>query len=388
MRAHITERMQRLSGDACPNGMCQGTACFVAGTLVAMTSLAHAQPIDEIQVGDRVEVTAESESLCSHDARESQVRVSFVFAAEEVEWDTIYLTRLMPRAEAESLGYELGGIASPAATSTASMDAIWAQPAEPNSAPSIQGCVVDATNVRSSGDMIHLRLSDATELHGTATHRFWSVTRSEWLAARVLRVGETLRTPSGVVRVVEARLEAVLTPVFNIEVEGAHEFFVGEGEVLAHNGRDACVRRPRLPSAGTWSGTPGDSDFIPNNTAVLPPIDGSDWDPRAVNVPTGTRIPFRNGDSVFDQFAWDEFEVAGLNGGRGGDRSRMISGLAKRYGMRIDEATDYLQSRFLALHHAGGNRIQLIPGGIHGWTGDVALGVPHRGAASAMRIGP
>jgi len=91
--------------------MCQGTACFVAGTLVAMTSLAHAQPIDEIQVGDRVEVTAESESLCSHDARESQVRVSFVFAAEEVEWDTIYLTRLMPRAEAESLGYELGGIA-------------------------------------------------------------------------------------------------------------------------------------------------------------------------------------------------------------------------------------------------------------------------------------
>ena len=77
--------------------------------------------------------------------------------------------------------------------------------------------------------MIHLRLSDATELHGTATHRFWSVTRSEWLAARELRVGETLRTPSGVVRVVEAHLEAVLTavltPVLNLEVEGAHEFW-------------------------------------------------------------------------------------------------------------------------------------------------------------------
>jgi filamentous hemagglutinin len=34
-----------------------------------------------------------------------------------------------------------------------------------------------------------------------------------------------------------------LAPVFNIEVEGAHEYFVGEGEVLVHNGID-CRGRP------------------------------------------------------------------------------------------------------------------------------------------------
>jgi hypothetical protein len=44
-----------------------------------------------------------------------------------------------------------------------------------------------------------------------------------------------------------------------------------------------------------------------------------------------------------------------------------------------------VKDRFLALHHAGGDTVQLIPGGIHGWTGDVAAGVPHRGAASKLR---
>ena len=99
--------------------------------------------------------------------------------------------------------------------------------------------------------MIHLRLSDGTQVDGTATHRFWSVTRGDWFAARDLRVGESLRTPSGTVRVDEARVEAVLTPVFNLEVEGAHEFFVGHGQAsllerdrlweLANGGRRSRV---------------------------------------------------------------------------------------------------------------------------------------------------
>ncbi len=95
--------------------------------------------------------------------------------------------------------------------------------------------------------MIHLRLSDSTQVDGTATHRFWSVTRGDWFGARDLRVGESLLTPSGTVRVDEARVEAVLTPVFNLEVEGAHEFFVGDAEVLAHNG---CPRRTAALGVG------------------------------------------------------------------------------------------------------------------------------------------
>jgi hypothetical protein len=252
VRAHVAERMGRLIGRPCPNGMCQGTACFVAGTLVAMSSVAQAQPIDEVEVGSRVEVTAEAESLCSHEARPDQVRVSFVFNDEQLTWDTIYLTRLMPRAEAESLGYEVGGSAWIDGAEFGSTG--WAEIAsiDPVDVPAGEGCVVHATNLRSSGDMIHLRLSDGTQVDGTATHRFWSVTRGDWFAARDLRVGESLRTPSGTVRVDEARVEAVLTPVFNLEVEGAHEFFVGDAEVLAHNGGNACpgVRRYQV---GTYA---------------------------------------------------------------------------------------------------------------------------------------
>jgi RHS repeat-associated protein len=230
-----------------------GNACFVAGTLVAMSSIAQALPIDEVEVGSRVEVTAEAEALCSHEAREGQVRVSFVFNDERLTWDTIYLTRLMPRAEAESLGYEVGGSAWIDGAEFGSTG--WAEIAsiDPVDVPAGDGCVVHATNLRSSGDMIHLRLSDGTQVDGTATHRFWSVTRGDWFAARDLRVGESLRTPSGTVRVDEARVEAVLTPVFNLEVEGAHEFFVGDAEVLAHNGGNACpgVRRYQV---GTYAG--------------------------------------------------------------------------------------------------------------------------------------
>ncbi len=143
-------------------------------------------------------------------------------------------------------------------------------------------------------------------------------------------------------------------------------------------GGGATARRPRLPTDGTWTGVPGDSEFIPNNASVL------SADRNVVNVAPGTRIPFRGGDAVFDRFAWDEFTVQGLTGGRG-DRRLMLEGLASRYGMTRQEAAAYVQERFFALHHAGGDRVQLIPGGIHGWTCDVAVGVPHRGAASALR---
>ena len=206
-----------------------------------MSSIAQALPIDEVEVGSRVEVTAEAEALCSHEAREGQVRVSFVFNDERLTWDTNYLTRLMPRAEAESLGYEVGGSAWIDGAEFGSTG--WAEIASIDSVevPAGEGCVVHATNVHSNGDMVRLYLSDASEVFVTGGHRFWSVSRGDWFAARELRVGEVLRTPAGVVHVDGASVEAVVTPVFNLEVEGAHEFFVGDAEVLAHNGKDSYV---------------------------------------------------------------------------------------------------------------------------------------------------
>jgi len=95
---------------------------------------------------------------------------------------------------------------------------------------------VQATVVHQNADILRLAFSDGTEVTGTGRHRFWSETRRDWVAARELREGETLRTPSGVVRLQSATPSHTLTAVYNLEVEGAHEYFVGEGEVLVHNG--------------------------------------------------------------------------------------------------------------------------------------------------------
>jgi len=95
---------------------------------------------------------------------------------------------------------------------------------------------VQATVVHENADILRLAFSDGSEVTGTGRHRFWSETRRDWVAARALREGEELRTPSGVVRVESATPSHTLTAVYNLEVEGAHEYFVGEGEVLVHNG--------------------------------------------------------------------------------------------------------------------------------------------------------
>jgi hypothetical protein len=259
-------------------------------------------------------------------------------------------------------------------------------------------------------------------VHTTPTHPFF-VQGEGWVSAIALSQMDELLTDRGegaVVQSVTCRGDS--EPTYNFEVEGWHTYFVGEAAgaptVLVHNacppepvgvgfenlietepvgfagtevpnGRTweevpvADPRSPRLPSDGTWTGTPGDSEFIPNNASRFT------TDPRVVNVAPGTRIPFRNGDAVLDKFAWDEFTVEGLTGARGGarsDRRLMLDALTNRYGMASrNEAAQYLRDRFLALHHAGGNRVQLIPGGIHGWTGNTALGVPHRGSASLRR---
>jgi hypothetical protein len=222
--------------------------CFVAGTLVAMTSTAYAQPIEDVRVGDRVEVTSEQESTCSHEAREDQVRVSFVFANERASWDTVYLDKLVSRDEAESLGYEVG--ASVWVDGTDFGAAGWAQVSavEPVHVEAGAGCVVYATVEHQNGELVRVDLSDGSEVLGTAGHRYWSVTRGGWFEARELREGEALRTPSGVVHVTSSLVIDALAPVFNIEVEGAHEYFVGEGEVLVHNGID-CGRQASAADA-------------------------------------------------------------------------------------------------------------------------------------------
>jgi ribonucleotide reductase alpha subunit len=73
----------------------------------------------------------------------------------------------------------------------------------------------------------------------TPDHRYLTLERG-WVEARELRTGESLRSPSGSVHVVsvESVETDVETAVFDIEVEDAHTFLIGDAEghaVVVHN---------------------------------------------------------------------------------------------------------------------------------------------------------
>ncbi len=67
----------------------------------------------------------------------------------------------------------------------------------------------------------------------TGIHRFWKA-GSGWTMARDLKTGDLVRTVSGVLRVQEVRPERI-QPVFNLEVAGGHDFFVGKAGAMVHD---------------------------------------------------------------------------------------------------------------------------------------------------------
>ena len=148
----------------------------------------------------------------------------------------------------------------------------------------------------------------------------------------------------------------------------------------------------RLPQDGHWDGAPGESTFFPNRASKLPHPD----DPSVVDLAPGEGIPFQKGRPDFSRFAVDEFEVAGLTGNRNTpgiprDNQLMELAVAERYGLlgargkpTAAAGKAYLQRLGLVTHHAGGNRVQLVPHGIHGQT-RVRVGVPHAGGAADLR---
>lgn len=67
----------------------------------------------------------------------------------------------------------------------------------------------------------------------TGIHPFWKAQKG-WTMARDLRPGDLVRTLGGAVRV-ESVADAPLQPVFNLEVTGGHDFFVGKAGLLVHD---------------------------------------------------------------------------------------------------------------------------------------------------------
>ena len=72
-------------------------------------------------------------------------------------------------------------------------------------------------------------------LRGTGAHPLYSLDRADWVRVRDLRIGERLQTAEGAVSVEALEKVRGLHRVYNLEVEGDHEYLVGEAGVRAHN---------------------------------------------------------------------------------------------------------------------------------------------------------
>jgi hypothetical protein len=100
-----------------------------------------------------------------------------------------------------------------------------------------EGRLVTGKFEHSSAEVIDLFVDGVSEPIGTTSnHPFWSQDRQDFVQAGVLRIGERLRLRDGgtpVVTAAVARSQSV--PVFNLEVDGEHVYYVATSGVLVHN---------------------------------------------------------------------------------------------------------------------------------------------------------
>jgi len=101
-----------------------------------------------------------------------------------------------------------------------------------------EGRLVTGTFAHRSSDLFDITVDGLTEPIGcTGAHPYWSEDRHAFIPARDLVPGETVRTESGtlrqITRITPRRGPPV--PVFNLEVDAEHVYFVSVDGVLVHN---------------------------------------------------------------------------------------------------------------------------------------------------------
>jgi len=105
-----------------------------------------------------------------------------------------------------------------------------------------------------------------------------------------------------------------------------------------------------------------------------------------MGLPRGSVVQWKRGVPDFDDFAVagpqghpKSFEVTGMTGSPTGDRRLMIDSIASTTGMSKRSVERWLRSNDVRLHHAGGNRVQIVPEPVHR--------LHHSGGAAELRNG-
>ena len=209
-------------------------SCFVAGTLVLLMG-GDASAIDSIRVGDRVET---SQGGTETDVDESWRVVHLLGQGYEASGDAFEVTLLRPTAWLEA-----HGVSDPGADVYLELKELgfrdWFTVSGLEDAPHIAsgpGRVVLSTFTRLSNDVYEVGFGDGVApLRGTGSHPLYSLDRDDWVRVRDLRIGERLQTAEGAISIVSLEKVRGTFRVYNLEVEGDHEFLIGDAQIRAHN---------------------------------------------------------------------------------------------------------------------------------------------------------
>jgi hypothetical protein len=113
-------------------------------------------------------------------------------------------------------------------------------PLAPRPGPGFQ--IVTGTFQHAASQTLDISVEGESKPIGTSpNHPIWSVDREAFVRADSLSVGEQLQTLNGIARVTSITARGPPEPVYNLEVQVKHTYFVADRGVLVHNGTPCPV---------------------------------------------------------------------------------------------------------------------------------------------------
>lgn len=204
-----------------------------------------AKRIDQIQVGDRVPTDTErgdNDLRFGEDVDPATWR-QLELTAPKTDGTVARVTLLRPLTWLKDQHARVGGTVTFAVPECgilgdARVDAI--HPCPP--IRGAQGRVVTGIFRHQSAEILELKLASGETIRTTPNHRFWSETRQDYVPAEALQRDEKLRDGSGSsIAIVDIERLGQPHPVFNLEVQADHVFFVGKSGTLVHNSNPCDV---------------------------------------------------------------------------------------------------------------------------------------------------
>ncbi len=108
-------------------------------------------------------------------------------------------------------------------------------PIAANPGPGFQ--IVTGTFQHEAAQTLDISVEEELKPIGTTpNHPIWSVDREAFVRADSLSVGERLQILNGIVRITNSTARGPPEPVYNLEVQVKHTYFVADSGVLVHNG--------------------------------------------------------------------------------------------------------------------------------------------------------